>query len=100
MRELEKFVSRERARFSFEDSHVFAFSFGKVTRRWMFLEIIRERYKEASVAFVANSKAMRAACKPGGPHLLTAEQLVLQSKGLDLSIIVNLEIKSFYLFAK
>ncbi len=100
MRKLEEFVSKERERFSFEDSHVFAFSFGKVTRRWMFLEIIRERYKQASVAFVANSKAMQAVCKPGGPHLLTAEQLVLQSKGADLSIIVNLEIESFYLFAK
>ena len=58
----------------------------------MFLEIIHERYKQASVAFVANSKAMQAVCKPGGPHLLTAEQLVLQWKGADLSIIVNLEI--------
>ena len=100
MRKLEKFVSKERDHFSIKDNNIFAFSFGKVTRRWMFLEIIRERYKEASAAFVANSKAMQAMYKPGGPHLLTAEQLALQSEGVHLSMIVNLEIESFYLFAK
>ena len=39
--------------FSIKDNNIFAFSFGKVTRRWMFLEIIRERYRGASAAFVS-----------------------------------------------
>jgi len=100
MRKLEEFVSKERERFSIKDNNIFAFSFGKVTRRWMFLEIIRERYRGASAAFVANSEAMRATNKPGGPHLLTAEQLALQSEGVRLSMAVHLDIESFYLFAK
>ena len=93
MRKLEEFVSKERERFSIKDNNIFAFSFGKVTRRWMFLEIIRERYRGASAAFVANSEAMRATYKPGGPHLLTAEQLALQSEGVRLSMAVHLDVE-------
>lgn len=100
MEKLINFIQTERERLAVEDGNIFAFSFGKVTRHWMFLEIIRQRYQDASAAFIAHSEAFRAMIKPGGPHTMTVEQMKLQGQGGYLSNLVHLEIESYYLFAK
>src|SRR5258707_8540202 len=79
------FIRKERERFAVDDGNIFAFSFSKVTRRWAFLEIIRQRHKDASAAFIANSEAFRATIKPVGSHALTQEQMKLQAEGWPLS---------------
>jgi hypothetical protein len=99
MQTLIDFIGRERTRFAVDDSNIFAFSFSKVTRHWAFLEIIRQRHKDASAAFIANSEAFRATIKPGD-YTMTQEQMKLQAEGWPLSNLVHLEIESFYLFAK
>jgi hypothetical protein len=100
MSAITEFIRRGRDRFAVDDGNILAFSFGKVTRHLVFLEIIRQRYKEASAAFIGNSEAFRATIKPGGPYAMTQEQLRLQAEGWPLSNLVHLEIESFYLFAK
>lgn len=100
MQALIDFIGRERNRFAVDDGNIFAFAFSKVTRRWAFLEIIRQRHQDASAAFISNSEAFRATIKPGGPHTMTQDQMKLQAEGWPLSNLVHLEIESFYLFAK
>lgn len=99
MQKLHDFIAKHRDRFSVEHSNVFAFSFSKVTRHWHFLEIIFQRYVEASAAFIANTKAMQALMRPG-THPVSPEQAALHSKGYNLTAAVHLEIESFYLFSK
>lgn len=99
MKRLSNFVSTHRERFSTESSNVFAFSFGKVSRHWGFLEIIHQRYVDESKALVDNSKAIQALVKPGMPPV-TGELAALLADGQGLSAAVHLEIESFYLFAK
>jgi hypothetical protein len=100
MMRLSNFIAEHRNAFSVNDGNVFVTSFSKVTRHWVFLEIIRARYAEASTALVANSRAFQLTMKPGGPHTMTPEQVALQQEAWWLGNLVHLEIESFYLFAK
>jgi hypothetical protein len=101
MLELERFVFEHRKRFSFEDSHIFAISFAKVARRWRFLQIICGRYREACRAYIDNHEEFRRRTwKSGEVHCLTEEEVELYSKGAQIGTILQLEIESFYLFAK
>ena len=100
MRELAEFITTQRDRFAVDDGNIFALSFAKVTRRWAFLHIIRVRYDEASNAFIENAEVFRASIRPGGPHQMTAEPMMLQSQGQHLGTLVHLEIEAYYLFAK
>jgi hypothetical protein len=95
-----KFVGLHRRRFVIDQDNMFAFAFGKVTRYWGFLEIIYERYKVAGSAYIENTKALLETIKRGGSHPLTEEQERLHEAGYPLQEAVQLEIESFYLFAK
>jgi hypothetical protein len=101
MQDFIDFISEHRERFEVEHNNIVSLSFSKVTRHWQFLEIIYQRYIDASEALIANSDAMQAIRQPGpGPHTMTAEQISLMNRGHVLSVAAHLEIESFYLFAK
>jgi hypothetical protein len=88
-----KFVGAERCRFLIEQDNMFAFSFGKLTRYWRFLEIIYERYQMASRAYMENTKALYEPMKPGASSLLTEEQQRLHEAGYSLQTELHLEAK-------
>jgi len=93
------FVSEHRSRFTVDHDNAFAFSWGKVTRRLAFLDLIQAQCTQVGAAFIANTEAARALIKPG-THPVTHELALLQAAGAQLNIQVHLEIESFYLFAK
>jgi hypothetical protein len=96
---LSKFVSEHRARFINEHDNTFAFSWAKVFRRCAFMGIIEGRYEAASAAFIANSEAVRKAI-PVGTALVSPELAALMSESYPLKSELDLEIESYYLFAK
>ncbi|MET4802840.1 hypothetical protein [Bradyrhizobium sp. LB11.1] len=99
MNKLAEFISTHRERFGDVDTNIFAFAWGKVTRRLEFLAIIEARYLEASAAFIANTEAGRKLTKPG-THPVTPEQHALQKAALPIVTDLHLQIESYYLFAK
>jgi len=101
MQKLAEFVALHRERFDTEHNNIFAFSFSKILRRFAFLQIIHDRHLAASMAFVANSEAMLATTLPASnTRPITPEQVRLYQEGGKLGTEVQLEIESFYLFAK
>src|SRR6266496_248045 len=99
MTALTDFISSERERFANEDNNKFAMSFSQISRCSAFLDVIIERYEEASQQFFQNTKSMQATRLPG-THPMTSEQIALHNEGVRLTLLLHLEIESFYLFAK
>jgi hypothetical protein len=99
MENLADFIAVHRERFGEIDTNVFAFAWGKVTRRLEFLAIIEARYLEASSAFIANSEAGRKLVNPG-THPVTSEQIDLHRAARPIVADLHLQIESYYLFAK
>ncbi len=80
---------------------MFAFSFREVERYYDFIEIIYVRHASAVKEYLKAFNALqRTIDKSPGSHSTTAEQLVLLETLLRLGNIVQLEIESYYLFAK
>jgi hypothetical protein len=102
MRKLTEFVSKQRARFTDETNNVFAFSWAKVFRRWQFMEIVYPRYETASAAYVTNTKSMGDAVRdlPSGRSTVSAQVEALHDEARCLNLSVQLEVESYYLFAK
>jgi hypothetical protein len=99
MSQLSDFIGSERQRFANEDNNRFAMSFSQITRYYEFIRIVFSRYEEASALFFSNTKAIQATISEG-THSLTATQLQLHEEGVQLTILLHLEIESFYLFSK
>jgi hypothetical protein len=93
------FVSAERARYADDDDNRFAIGFSQISRNYGFLEVILKRYEEESRGLFENTKATQATLLPGS-HRLTDAQMRLHEEGVQLNLLVHLEIESFYLFAK
>lgn len=98
-RRLVDFIRSERERFSTEHNNMFGTSFSQITRYYEFLSIVFRRYKEASIAFTENTKALQATFK-SGHHEMTSQQMSLHEEGVRATTALHLEIESFYLFAK
>src|SRR5713226_7399573 len=96
---LSTFISSERERFETEDNNKFAFSFSQISRYGKFTNVIFGRYRKVSEQFIANAKAKHQSFLPG-THKVSDTQSLLLEESAKLSILVHLEIESFYLFAK
>lgn len=94
-----KFIEEHRDRFDNNHNNLFAFAFGQAMRYYEFLEIIHERYLSSTARYIANTKAMQANT-PRGTHPISPELASIQKAGYGLSVIVHLEIESYYVFAK
>jgi hypothetical protein len=99
IKKLTKFIRTERERLALEDNNRVGMAFSRLTRYYQFLLIIVQRYHDANEAFIANTRTMQSLSKPG-THSTTPEQLRLLQEGFALSTKLDLEIESFYLFAK
>jgi hypothetical protein len=89
----------ERERFADEDNNKFAMSFSQISRYSAFLDVILKRYEDASRQLFQNTKALQETLLPG-QNPVSSSQMALHEEGVRLTILVHLEIESFYLFAK
>src|ERR1700674_3456938 len=99
MSQLTEFIGSERERFANQDNNKFAMSFSQISRYAAFLDVVLKRYEEASRQLFANTKAMQSTMLPGS-HPLTTVQKTLWAEGSRLTILLHLEIESYYVFAK
>ena len=86
-------------RFAEEHNNMFAFALGAINRYYFFLRTTYERHRTASNAYVDNTTAFRATVLPG-VHQLDAEQLRLSEEARILSLTVQMELETFYIFPK
>ena len=99
LKEWQSFIALERDRFSEQHNNMFAQTCGKVTKKYRYLILILDRYDNASLRFIENTKASQAT-RQLGTHPITEEQRSLHEEGWKIAIALELEIDSFYLFAK
>ena len=85
--------------FSTKHNNMFAFSFSKVLRYYEFLAIILERCKNAGTEFHATLNALQTSFKDREGALSTEQSRLLENNSHS-TLILHLEIESFYLFAK
>lgn len=98
---LSAFVALERNRFEVKHNNMFAFSFREVERYFNFLEIIYVRHQSAVGEYLKIFNAFNQATdKSPGSHTMTDKEMMLLGNLEQLGIMVQLEIESFYLFAK
>ena len=97
---LSQFVGTERERYADEDNNRFAFSLSQASRYYRFLLIIAERHNAASRELIEITKQVNDFTRNSTGSRLTDEQQEILTKSLLLSTKVQLEIESFYLFAK
>ncbi len=99
MSQLSEFIGSERERFAEEDNNRFAMSFSQVSRYSLFLDVVLKRYDDASQQLFRSTKEIQATLLPG-THPVSTNQMTLHEEGVRLTILLHLEIESFYLFAK
>jgi hypothetical protein len=99
MTKLSEFIGSERERFANEDNNKFAISFSQISRYSAFLDVIFKRYEDASRLLFQKAKAFQETLL-SGKHPLADDQMALHEESFRLTILVHLEIESFYLFAK
>ncbi len=93
---LYEFIGRERDRY--EDTNMFAFGLGQVSRYYRFLHIIYARYAELSKRFVENTRRKMEIIKAQGSGPVGPELSRLLLEGQDLQVRLHLEIESFFVF--
>src|SRR5262245_7625489 len=96
---LRGFVASERDRFSDEHNNSFALAFSEIDRYSAFIEIILSRYTEATHSYTPHTDALTASVLPAS-NPLTSDQLATLNHSTEANDLLQLEIESFYLFAK
>lgn len=97
--ELSKFVEVERALFDGEDNNKFAMAFGQILRYCNFLGIITRRHEDHNREFFKLIERQKQLFSPGSGQL-TKEQATWWEGNTRLCTHIQLEIESYYLFAK
>jgi hypothetical protein len=100
MNALSNFVTAEREHYKAEDNNLFAFSLSQTIRYYEFIIMIYERHKEISQKMVSHQTKMMASISARNSGIMTEEQMQLFEEGNILMRKVELEIESFYIFAK
>jgi hypothetical protein len=86
---LTDFIQTNRGRMPDKANNTFAMAFSQCSRYYYDLEIIQDRYHEASRDFMENTEVLRRDCRRYD-----------YARSVDVSQRLHLEIESFYLFAK
>lgn len=100
MQKLYDFINSERNRFENRQNNMFSFTFSEISRYYVYLQIIHERYKSVSKEFADNTKATQDSFQAGGSGTVNDEQMRLLAESQDITARLHLEIEAFYLFAK
>ena len=93
------FIASEREQFSNEANNTFAFCFSEIYRYFEFITIVFDRHKTYSKVFIDNFRTLQKTYKTGS-HPMTESQMKLHSEGRIITTNLQLEVESFYLFAK
>lgn len=96
---LYEFIFEERKKYSGNDDNRFAFSFGQAFRYYEYLLLIADRHNKLSSNLMSNIGQLQAACGTKGEKVSPNGIRLLEEQRV-LSTLVNLEIESFYIFAK
>jgi len=97
---LRALIARERDRFVTRDNNLFNTAFSDLVRYRRFLERIEDRYRQVGEEFVAGSEAFMAQLRANASGQMRAEQMADLDAREALGLALQLEIESFYLFAK
>ena len=98
---LPDFIDRERKRFDGEYDNKFNHAFIEVYRYYRFLRIINDKHQSLiSERIIADMNFRNAQPKDLGTYKMTATQMELWNKLTELSDYMQLEVESFYQFAK
>lgn len=99
--ELSAFISEERRHFETEGNNMFAMAFGQVRRYHDFLAIIKERHDRLSNKYKGLSERYNALLPTcSGPCPIGEELGACLEEMRNMSTAFQLEIESYYLFAK
>ena len=98
--EFSKFVDEERDHFELVDKDKFGTGFGQIMRYYSFLTIIKERYESHNVQLHKNLEIQNTLIPLGTSGGLTGEGAAWWEELKKLLNCVQLEIESYYLFAK
>lgn len=101
MKSLDEFIKIQRGRFEIRHNNMFAKSFSEIERYFYFLQIIEGRHNKL-VQEYANvfNQFQKTINKSPGSHEATIEQIKLDSEMTRFGNLIQLEIESFYQFAK
>jgi hypothetical protein len=97
---LNTFILKERSRFENKDDNIFAMTFCQIIRYRQFLEIIHSRYQKLSKDFIENCKKNIEVSKRQGNGPISTEMMALIMESGKIGNELQLEIESFYQFAK
>jgi hypothetical protein len=98
---LRSFIAEERDRFVTRDNNLFNTAFSDLVRYRRFLERIEFRHQQVSKEYVANVETMWARLHTSSQQgRMTAQQMAELQAREQLGVALELEIESFYLFAK
>jgi len=97
---LSNFIDAERNKYAEEDNNRFAFSLAQAARYYRFVLIIEERHNKLSHELISKCKQWTAWLH-NNPNAAPGDaQLAVHREALLLSSKVQLEIETFYVFAK
>lgn len=96
------FIVTERKHYTNKGGNLFASSLGEALRYYDFLLIIADRYKKIGnkMISISNKERKLTPSQTGDPFPMTDEQIRLMEEWYRLNKLIQLEIETFYLFAK
>src|SRR5260221_7489849 len=97
--QIRNYIAKERDRFETQHNNMFAFSLEEIARYQDFISIIFLRYKHTSEIHLNAIKEFQNSIK-GKSGVFTDEQMQLDLNMGKSQMMLQLEIESFYLFAK
>ena len=98
---IHNFVEACRKRTDTKTGNILNTSLHPWLRYCRFIGVIRERYEEAGKAYMADTERMLETAKRSpGTHQMTPKECEEHQRSYDLSLILHLEVESFYVFAK
>lgn len=101
MKKLTDFIDSERDRFEIKHNNMFAKCFEEIIRYLQFLNIIYERYQQVVKKYAQNfTNLQKSMDKSPGAHTYTDKQMFMDRESVRFGGLVQLEIESFYQFAK
>lgn len=99
--ELSAFISSERSYFEVEGNNMFAMAFGQVRRYYGFLVLIKARHDRLSDNYrKLSERCMALIPTHSGPAPITKELGAVMEEMSGMSVQFQLEIESYYVFAK
>lgn len=100
-KKLAKYIGEEQDRFEVQHNNMFSLAFGEILRYGQFLDEIERRHQIVTNEYRKMFHEFQNTIdKTPGSHPFTDKQMKINSEMTRLMLLVQLEIESFYLYAK